>query len=173
MKSVEMRKIDRDGKSGEGGAGFLREMKRGCKNHVTIDRKWRFVRRWTATDAARRDGRELENIPDLGDSCKTVRADSAQLSAKNEAMLEKLGFKSRIRRKKPEGKPMPERASGANAKRSKMRACVERAFADRKGPMDFTIRSVGLVRAEGRIAMTNLGCNMRRLICLERRMSAG
>ena len=62
---------------------------------------------------------------------------------------------------------------GANAKRLKMRTCVERSFAYRKGPMEFTIRSVGLVRAEGRIAMTNLGYNIRRLICLERRMSAG
>ena len=172
MKRVKMRKIDRDGKSGEGG-GLLCEMKHGYKNHVSIDRKWRFVRCWSATDAARHDGHELENILDMGNSCKTVWADSAYLSAKNEAMLEEKGFKSQIHRKKPKGKPMPRHVSGANAKRSKMRACVEHVFADQKGPMEFTIRSVGLVRAEGRIAMTNLGYNMRRLICIERRMSAG
>ena len=68
---------------------------------------------------------------------------------------------------------MPRRVSGANAKRSRMRACVERAFARRKGSMEFSIGGVGLIRAEGRIAMANLGHDMRRLICLERRMAAG
>ena len=68
---------------------------------------------------------------------------------------------------------MPGRAIGANAKRSKIRACVERAFARRKGPMEFSIGGVGMVRAEGRIAMVNLGHDMRRLIRLERRMAAG
>lgn len=38
--------------------------------------------------------------------------------------------------------------------------------------MDFLIGGVGLVRAEGRVAMANLGYDMRRLICLERRMVA-
>ena len=60
MKSVKMRKIDRERKSGEGGGGVLREMNRGCKNHVSIDRKWRFVWRWGASDAARHDGHEFE-----------------------------------------------------------------------------------------------------------------
>ena len=44
---------------------------------------------------------------------------------------EKKGFKSQICRRKPKGKPMPKRVSGANAKRSRTLACVERAFADR------------------------------------------
>ena len=68
---------------------------------------------------------------------------------------------------------MPRRASGANMKRSKMCACVERAFAQQKGSMEFSIGGVELVRAEGRIAMVNLGYNMRRLIHLERRTAAG
>ena len=173
MKSVGMRKIDRAGKFGEGGGGLLREMKRGYENHVSIDRKWRFVRRWSATSAARHDGHELGNLLDMDNGCKTVRADSAQLSAENEAMLEDRGFKSRIHRKKPRGKPMPRRASGANAKRSKMRACVEHVFAQQKGPMDFSIRSVGLARAEGRIATANICYNMRRAVFLGRRLAAG
>ena len=173
MKRARMRKSDRGGKSGEGGAGVLCEMRHGYKNHVTIDRKWRFVRRWTATDAARHDGHELENILDMGNSCKTVWADSAYLSAKNEAMLEERGFKSQIHRKKPNGKPMPKHVSGANAKRSKMRACVEHVFADQNGPMDFSIRSVGLVRAEGRTATANICYNMRHAAFLGRRMAAG
>ena len=172
MKRVKMRKIDGGGKSGEGGGGLC-EMKHGYKNHVSIDRKWRLVRRWSATDAARHDGHELENLLDMNNGCKTVWADSAYLSAANEAMLEKRGFKSQIHRKKPKGKPMPRHVSGANAKRSKKRACVEHVFADQKGPMDFSIRSVGLARAEARIATVNICYNMRRAVYLGRRMAAG
>ena len=68
---------------------------------------------------------------------------------------------------------MPKRASGANAKRSKKRACVERAFARQKGPMDFSIRGVGLARTEARIATVNNFYNMRRAVFLGRRMAAG
>ena len=85
----------------------------------------------------------------------------------------KRAFKSRIHRKKPRGKPMPRHVSGANAKRPKMRACVEHVFAQRKGPMDFSIRRVGLARAEGRIATANICYDMRRAVFLGRRLAAG
>ena len=91
MKRLKVRKVDRDGKSGEGGGGFPCEKERGCKNHVAVDKKWRRVRCWSATDAARHDGHELESILDMDNSCKTVRADSAYLSAKNEAMPNRKG----------------------------------------------------------------------------------
>ena len=68
---------------------------------------------------------------------------------------------------------MPKHVSGANAKRSKKRACVERAFARQKGPMDFSIRSVGLARTEARVATVNSCYNMRRAVFLDRRMAAG
>ena len=68
---------------------------------------------------------------------------------------------------------MPKHASGANAKRSKKRACVERAFGRRKGPMDFSIGGVGLARAEARIATVNICHDMRRAVFLGRRMAAG
>ena len=68
---------------------------------------------------------------------------------------------------------MPRRASGANAKRSKKRACVEHMFGRQKGPMDFSIRSVGPARAEARIATVNICYNMRRAVFLGRRMAAG
>ena len=100
MKRVKIRKIDRGGKSGEGGGGLC-EMKHGCKNHVSIDRKWRLVRRWSATDAARHDGHELENLLDVNNGCKTVWADSAQLSAANEAMPGSAGSSRRSAARSP------------------------------------------------------------------------
>ena len=43
------------------------------------------------------------------------------------------GFVSRIHRKKPKGKPMPERTRIANAQKSKVRSAVEHVFAHQKG----------------------------------------
>ena len=48
---------------------------------------------------------------------------------------EARGLVSRIHRKKPHGKPMPERTRRANAMKSKVRAAVEHVFAHEKGPM--------------------------------------
>ena len=58
-----------------------------------------------------------------------VWADTAYCSAKNEGMLLWRGFLSRIHRKKPKGKPMPERTRFSNAQKSKVRSAVEHVFA--------------------------------------------
>ena len=71
-------------------------------------------------------------------------------SAKNEAHLEANGFKSRIHRKKPQGKPMPKHVSRANAAKSEVRAHVEHVFARQKGPMALVIRTIGLARISHR-----------------------
>ncbi len=76
-------------------------------------------------------------------------ADTAYRSAKNEEMLSRRGFVSCIHRKKPQGKPMPERTRLANARKSKVRSAVERVFAHQKGLMGRVIRTIGLARAAG------------------------
>ena len=63
----------------------------GDKNHISIDRKWRFVRDETSTDAARYDGHELASVPDGTNTSKSVRADTGYRSARNEAWLKEHG----------------------------------------------------------------------------------
>ena len=46
--------------------------------------------------------------------------------------MEKNGFVSRIHRKKPPGRPMPETTRPANALKSKVRSGVEHVFAVQK-----------------------------------------
>lgn len=70
------------------------------------------------------------------------------------------------------GESATEIQSGKPEK-ARMRACVERAFARRAEPMEFSIGGAELAGAEGRVAMSNLCCDMRRLVFLERRMVAG
>ena len=93
-------------------------------------------------------------------------ADTAYRSAQNEAMLARRGFVPRIHRKKPKGKPMPERTRIANAKKSKVRTRVEHVFAHQKGPMGLVVRTIGLAQARVKIGLANLAYNLRRLVWL-------
>jgi hypothetical protein len=95
-------------------------------------------------------------------------ADTAYRSQAHETWLQRQGRVSRIHRKKPKGKPMPERMAKANAAKSKIRARVEHVFAQQKAKMGPFIRTIGLKRAEAKITLANLAYNMNRLIFHER-----
>lgn len=99
-------------------------------------------------------------------------ADTAYRSKVNEEFLTKNGFVSRIHRKKPTGRPMPEAMRYANALKSKVRSCVEHVFAVQKNKMDLFIRTIGIARATTKIGMANLVYNMRRLVFLDRLTAA-
>jgi IS5 family transposase len=144
----------------------------GYKNHISIDREHGLIRKWTATDAAAHDGARLGDVLDATNTASDVWADTAYRSAKNEAMLNARGLVSRIHRKKPQGKPMPEPTRRANAMKSKVRSAVEHVFGCQKGPMGLVVRSVGLARARVKIGLANLAYNMRRAVWLDRRSAA-
>lgn len=141
----------------------------GYKNHVSIDRAHGLIRKWTATHAAAHDGARLEDVLDRTNTASEVYADTAYRSAKNEEMLSRRGFVSRIHRKKPKGKPMPERTRIANAQKSKVRSAVEHVFAHQKGLMSLFVRTIGLARARLKIGLANLAYNIRRFVWLSAR----
>ena len=141
----------------------------GYKNHISIDRRHGLIRGWTATHAAAHDGARLEDVLDAGNTASDVWADTAYRSAKNEAMLAGRGLVSRIHRKKPQGRPMPERTRRANARKSAVRSKVEHVFAHQKGLMAIIVRTIGLARAKVKIGLANLAYNMRRLVWLRHR----
>jgi IS5 family transposase len=138
----------------------------GYKNHISIDRGFGLIRKWTASDAAAHDGARLEEVLDRTNTASDVWADTAYRSAKNETMLSRRGFVSRIHRKKPKGRPMPDRIRIANAQKSKVRSVVEHVFAQEKGPMGLVVRTIGIARAKVKIGLANLVYNMRRFIWL-------
>ena len=81
----------------------------------------------------------------MGRHCLSPEAD--------EAFLEKNGFVSRIHRKKPPRRPMPETTRRANALKSKVGSGVEHVFAVQKDKMDLFIRTIGIARATMKIGM--------------------
>ena len=63
----------------------------------------------------------------------------------------------------PEGRALSAREKEANRKRSKVRARVEQVFAQQSNRL---VRTIGKARAEVKIGLMNMVCNMRRLAWL-------
>ena len=145
----------------------------GYKSSISICRVYGFIRKGKTTDAARFDGRMLREVVTCDNTASDVWADTAYRSQANEKWLKKQGRVSRIHRRKPRGKPMPERTAKANAVKSKVRARVEHVFAHQKDKMGLFIRTIGIKRAEAKITLANLAYNMQRLIFHERRAMTG
>ena len=101
-----------------------------------------------------------------------TEGDAAYRSAKNEEMLARRGFVSRLHRKKPAGRSMPERIRVANAQKSKVRSAIEHVFAHQKGPMGLVVCTIGIARARVKIGLANLCYNMRRFVWLRTKYTA-
>jgi len=92
----------------------------GYQNHISIDCEFGLIRRWSATDAAAYEGARLrEGLLDKTNTASGVWADTAYRSKANEEFMEKNGFVSRVHRKKPKGRAMPEATRRANNVKSK------------------------------------------------------
>jgi transposase, IS5 family len=106
------------------------------------------------------------DVLDGENTASDVWVDTAYRSAKNETMLARRGLVSRIHRKKPQGRPMPERTRRANARKSTVRSKVEHVFPHQKGMMGLVVRSIGIARARVKIGLVNLAYNIRRFVWL-------
>lgn len=145
----------------------------GYKNHIGIDRRHKFVRRYAVSDASVHDSQKLDDVLDASNTASDVWADSAYRSAEIEERLAERGLKSRIHRKAYRNGELSKAQKAGNKTRSKVRARVEHVFGDQKNGMGAEIvRSIGIVRARCKIGMTNLAYNIRRFVCLERMRTA-
>lgn len=141
----------------------------GYQNHISIDRRHGLIRRWAVTDAAASAGRLLRGgLLDRTNTASEVWADTAYRSKANETYMAENGFTSRVHRKRPLGRPMPERTRRANARKSGVRSRIEHVFAEQKHRMGLLVRTIGITRARVKIGLANLAFNMKRLIWLER-----
>lgn len=145
----------------------------GYKSHISIDRRFGFIRGSTVTSASSPDGRQLKNVIDKENTGSDVWADTAYRSQRNEDWLDRNMMTSRIHRKKPAGKTMPEATRRANAKKSSIRARVEHVFAHQKNRFGLFIRTIGLARADAKLTLANLAYNFDRLIFHEQRKATG
>lgn len=145
----------------------------GYKSHISIDRRYGFIREAVVTSASEADGRQLKHLVSPDNTGSQVWADSAYRSQRNEKWLARRMRTSRIHRRKPAGKPMPQATARANAKKSSIRAAIEHVFAHQKNRFGLFIRTIGIARAEAKLTLANLAYNFNRLIFHERRKAMG
>lgn len=141
----------------------------GYKSHISIDRKFGFIRGSTVTSASDADGRQLKHVVCKDNTASKVWADSAYRSQKNEKWLEANMMTSRIHRRKPANRSMPQAMARANAKKSAIRSADEHVFAHQKNWYGLFIRTIGIARAEAKLTLANPAYNFDRLIFHERR----
>ncbi len=141
----------------------------GYKSHIGIDRRHGFIRTWSATDAARHDGRELPALIDRANTASEVWADTAYRSKKNEKRIAAAGKVSKVHFRKPQGKAMSHQRQRANAARSKVRSGVEHVFADHKHRRGLFVRTIGAARARTKIGLANIAYNLNRFVFWENR----
>src|SRR5580704_14132166 len=138
----------------------------GYKNHIGVDRRHKFVRRYVVSDASVHDSQKFEDVLDTSNTASDVWADSAYRSDEIEEKLAARGLKSRIHRRAYRNRKLSEAQKAANTTRSNVRARVEHVFGDQKNGMGTGIvRTIGIVRARCKTGMTNLVYNMRRFVC--------
>jgi IS5 family transposase len=132
----------------------------GYKNHISIDRQHKVIRKYAVTSAEVHDSQVFEVLLDEHNSSADVWADSAYRSAEREADLRQAGYRSHVHRKGARGRQLDARAQAANRKRSTVRARVEHVFAQQVNRL---VRTIGRERAAVKIGMMNLVYNLRRL----------
>ena len=133
----------------------------GYTNHVAVDVKHKFVRRWAVTGAAVHDSQLFEELLDERNSNGNVWADSAYRTPDNFEVLKKQGFREKIQRKGVRGRTLTEREKQGNRARSKVRSRVEHVFGAMKMRAgDLIVRTIGIVRARCKIALRNLTYSM-------------
>lgn len=136
----------------------------GYKNHIAIDVKHKFIRRFEVTDAAVHDSQCFAPLLDGNNRDRTVFADSAYRSDEHERLLKRRRFTSRVHHRVWKDQTLTKRQQKENRTRSRIRARVEHVFGHQVKAMRQTVvRGIGLARIRTRMALTNLAYNMSRL----------
>jgi len=136
----------------------------GYKNHIGVDVKHKFIRRYSVTTAEVHDSQVFETLLDEHNTKRTIYADSAYRSEEAEALLHNKGYISRVHHRAWGGQSLTILQTRWNKARSKVRARVEHVFGHQVQSMRQTlVHGIGIERVRLKIGIANLAYNMRRL----------
>ena len=139
----------------------------GYKNHISIDAKHKFIRKFEITPASTHDSQVFESLFDLHNSSREIYADSAYRSDEHDTLLKKEGYRNKIQRRAYRGRPLKKNEIKGNKTRSKVRSRVEHVFGvQAMMAKDRIIRGVGLTAIQTKVTLRNIGYNMMRFSTL-------
>jgi IS5 family transposase len=141
----------------------------GYKNHVKCDADSKMILEWRVTDASVHDSQMLMALIDEHDH--KLWADSAYYG--EEIMNRILGLypemKLYINEKGYRNKPLTDEQKANNREKSRVRSRVEHIFGQMASTVcGFTVRTIGIMRAECVIVMKNLAYNISRYATLRK-----
>jgi transposase, IS5 family len=142
----------------------------GYKNHVNVDVKNKFIRRYKVTHAAVHDSQVFDEILDPNNDSKDAWADSAYRSDEQEARLKENAYTSHIHERAYRNAPLTEEQQAANTEKSRIRARGEHVFGHIETSMKGCfVRTIGIARARAKIGLENLAYNISRFAFLMRK----
>jgi len=168
-KSPEPKNINRERQLDKDARGAKKNNKSvyGFKNHIKVDTETKIIISFSATAAARHDGKEAPNILDERD--KNVYADAIYRGKEIEDDMQKAAVNAKLHIvRKHDGYHEPtEEQENENITIQKIRQRVEHVFGYMVKAMGGKqVRSCGLPRARVAITLKNLAYNMRRTVFL-------
>lgn len=136
----------------------------GYKNHIGVDTKHKFIRRYAVSDAALHDSQVFEELLDPTNTSREVWADSAYRSQESMERLTALGYREHLQRKGRRAHPLTDWEKKGNHTRSKTRSRVEHIFGmqSMRAGGNLVIRTIGASRARAKIGLRNLAYNISR-----------
>jgi transposase, IS5 family len=132
----------------------------GYKNHAKVDAKSKLITDYVGTSANVHDSQVFEEL--VGEEDEAVFADSAYLSESNREHLLAKNCQDFILLKGTRGHPLNEEEKATNKLRSRIRVRCEHVFGRMSQLAMDRLRSIGRIRANHHIALSNLVYNMDR-----------
>ena len=147
----------------------------GYKNHLSVDREHKLIRKWAVTDAAVNDSQVFEQILDECNASGEVWADAAYRSEASLKRLKKWGYREHVQRKGVRGRPLTAWEKQGNRTRARVRSRVEHVFGIQamRATGNLLLRTIGLARARCKIGLRNLSYNIARYVILPRTKASG
>ena len=147
----------------------------GYKNHLSVDREHKLIRKWAVTDAAVNDSQMFEQILDPRNSSGEVWADAAYRSGASLKRIKKWGYREHVQRKGVRGRPLTAWEKQGNRTRARVRSRVEHVFGIQamRAAGNLLVRTIGLARARCKIGLRNLSYNIARYVILPRTKASG
>lgn len=134
------------------------------KSHISIDRRYRFIRKAAVTSAADRNRSQLRQAIDTASTASVDWKDSAYRSQKNEGLVKGDMLKSRIHCRMPNKRPMSKHMPGDNVTKLAISVQVEHVFVHQKNCYGMLMRAISIARAQAEIKPGNVAHNLCRLI---------
>lgn len=130
---------------------------------TSADKRYKLIRKLKVSTASEHDTHHLEDVLDIGNTSRDVYSDKGYVDGEREARLKDQGWRMRIQRKAPKGKPLSNCQQQRNQRIAKSRDRVEHVYACLQKMGGKGLRCIGLERAVLQLNLKAATYNLRRL----------